>query len=202
MVERYLRQSALAHLELAARVGVGAESAGVRLSDGGFTGQLLLRGNGEGRFRMAAVAALGTALPFEPNRVTEHEDVRAIWLGPDEWLIVAGEERLEGLTRALMHELQGQPLAITDVSEARAVIGIAGPAAREVLSQGLSIDLHPSAFGPGQAAQTLLARVPIILHQRSEAPRYDLYVSRSLAEYLWHWLEDAGREHGIAVVAG
>ena len=202
MVERYLRQSPLASLQLAARVGAGPEGAGIRLSDGGFVGQLLLRGSGDGRFRMAAVAALATALPLEPNRVTEADGIRALWLGPDEWLIVTREERLEGLTRALLHELAGQSLAITDVSEARAVIGIAGPAARDVLSQGLSLDLHPRAFGPAQAAQTLLARVPVILHQRSDEPRYDLYAPRSLAEYLWHWLEDAARDCGVAVAAG
>lgn len=202
MVERYLRQSALANLHLAARVSGGGEPAGVKLSDGGFVGQLLLRGSGDGPFRMAAVAALMTALPFEPNRVSEREGIRAIWLGPDEWLIVAAEEKLESLTRGLMHELSGQSLALTDVSEARAVIGLQGPAAREVLSQGMALDLHPRAFGPGQAAQTLLARVPVILHQRTDEPRYDLYVQRSLAEYLWHWLEDAARAYGVAVVEG
>jgi len=202
MVERYLRQSPLANLELAARAAGPASAAGVKLSDGGFLGQLVLRGSGDGPFRMAAVAALMTALPLEPNRVSEREGIRVLWLGPDEWLIVTDEEKVAGLVRGLIEQLAGQSFALADVSEARAVIGLAGAAARDVLSQGTAIDLHPRAFAPGHAAQTLLARVPVILHQRDAEPRYDIYVQRSLAEYLWSWLEDAAQDCGVAVVEG
>jgi sarcosine oxidase gamma subunit len=33
-------------------------------------------------------------------------------------------------------------------------------------------------------------------------PAFDIYVPRSFADYLWAWLEDAGREYGVAVVRG
>jgi sarcosine oxidase subunit gamma len=202
MAERYLRQSPLANLQLAARAAGAESKAGVKLSDGGFQGQLVLRGSGDGPFRMAAVAALMTALPLEPNRVSEREGIRVLWLGPDEWLIVSAEEKAAGLVRGLIEQLAGQSFALADVSEARAVIGLAGTSARDVLSQGMALDLHPRAMATGQVAQTLLARVPIILHQRSAEPRYDIYVQRSLAEYLWSWLEDAAQDCGVAVVEG
>ncbi len=202
MAERYLRQSALAHLKLAARADAGAAAAGVRLGDAGFVGQLVLRGSGDGVFRMAAVAALGAALPLEPNRAIEKEDVRALWLGPDEWLVVAPEAKVESLARALIEKLAGQQFAVTNVSEARAVITLAGPFAREALSQGCSLDLHPRAFQPGHVAQSLIARVPVILHQRDPEPRYDIYVQRSFAEHLWTWLEDAAEGYGVAVAEG
>ena len=202
MAERYQRQGAFANLHLAARLSGAEAAAGVKLSDGGFLGQLLLRGSGDGPFRMAAVGALMTALPLEPNRSSEREGMRVLWLGPDEWLVVAAEEKLGGLARALAEQLAGQSFALVDVSEARAVIGLAGPAVRDVLSQGTSLDLHPRAFAPGHVAQTLLARMPVILHQRSAEPHYDIYVQRSLAEYLWRWLEDAAHDCGAAVVAG
>ncbi|MFI5024743.1 MAG: sarcosine oxidase subunit gamma [Alphaproteobacteria bacterium] len=202
MVERYLRQSPLANLQLAARVTGSAAAAGVKMSDGGFMGQLALRGSGDGAFRMAAVAALLAPLPLEPNRASEGVDIRVLWLGPDEWLVVAAEDKVEGLTRALIDKLAGQSFSVTDVSEARAVIGLAGAAAREVLSQGTALDLHPRVMAPGHVAQTLLARVPIIIHQRDDEPRYDIYVQRSLAEYLWNWLEDAAHDCGVAVVEG
>jgi sarcosine oxidase gamma subunit len=28
---------------------------------------------------------------------------------------------------------------------------------------------------------------------------FDVYVARSFAHYLWTWLEDAGREYGVAI---
>jgi sarcosine oxidase subunit gamma len=30
-------------------------------------------------------------------------------------------------------------------------------------------------------------------------PSFDLYVGRSFADYLWIWLEDAGREYGVPI---
>ncbi|MFI4986952.1 MAG: sarcosine oxidase subunit gamma [Alphaproteobacteria bacterium] len=202
MAERYLRQSALANLRLAARASADGGAAGVRLSDAGFLGQLTLRGSGDSSFRMAAVAALAAALPLEPNRASEKDDIRILWLGPDEWLVTAPEAKVEALAKALGEKLAGQAFAVTDVSEARSVIGLAGALAREALGQGCSLDLHPRAFQPGHVAQTLIARVPVILHQRDPEPRYDIYVQRSLAEYLWTWLEDAAASYGVAVVEG
>ena len=70
---------------------------------------------------------------------------------------------------------------------------------RDVLRKGTSIDLHPKAFGPGQCAQTGIARCHMLLHQTSDEPAYDIYVHRSFADYLWRWLEDAAREYGVAV---
>lgn len=202
MIERYLRQGPLAAMGLAARSANAPGSAGVRLSDRGFLGQLSLRGSGDGAFSAAVEAALGLAPPVEPNRVAERDGVRILWLGPDEWLAIVPEGKEEDLARRLIEQLQGQHAAVADTSEARAAIGLAGPAAREVMSLGCSLDLHPRAFKAGTCAQTLLARVPVILHQLDEAPSYDIYVQRSLAEYLWRWLEDAARDFGVAVAEG
>ena len=198
MVERYQRQSPLAHLGLAARAA--AAVAGVVLSERGSVSQLALRGRGDPAFVEAVESALGIAPPLVPNRAQERGRVRALWLGPDEWLVVVPDGKGEGLAKKLLEKLKGQAAAVVEVSEARAVIGLAGPKARDVLSHGCALDLHPRAFGPGQCAQTLLARLPVILHQRDAAPSYDVYVARSMAEYLWGWLEDAGAGYGVAVV--
>jgi sarcosine oxidase subunit gamma len=202
MVERFQRQSALAPLGLAARAATAPGGAGVLLSERGFLGQVALRGSGDPAFVEAAAAALGLAPPLEPNRVGERGRVRMLWLGPDEWLVVTPDGKAEALAKKLLEKLQGQAAAVVEVSEARAVIGLAGPRARDVLSHGCSLDLHPRAFGPGRCAQTLLSRVPIILDQRDGAPSYDIYVHRSFAEHLWGWLEDAGAGYGVAVVGG
>ncbi|HYB11385.1 MAG TPA: sarcosine oxidase subunit gamma family protein [Alphaproteobacteria bacterium] len=201
MAEQYRRQSALAHLKLAARTMLREEAA-VLLCDRGFVGQLSLRGSGDSSFMAAVEAAIGLAPPATPNLVVESREARILWLGPDEWLVVVDGEKSEGFWRLLVEKLADQHAAVADVSEARAVIGLSGPKARETLAHGCSLDLHPRVFGTGQCAQTLLARVPVIIHQRSNEPSFDLYVQRSLAEYLWNWLEDAARPYGVAVVEG
>ncbi len=40
-----------------------------------------------------------------------------------------------------------------------------------------------------------------VVQAGAEGPIFDIYVVRSFAEYLWAWLEDAGREYGVRVVA-
>ena len=91
---------------------------------------------------------------------------------------------------------------VVDLSEARTVIIVAGPRGRDMLQKGTPLDLHPRAFEPGHCAQTGLSRANIILHQTDAAPRYDVYVNNSFADYLWSWMERAAAEYGCAVGQG
>jgi len=74
-----------------------------------------------------------------------------MWLGPDEWLVVAegdAPDLLPRLERAVAGR-RAQPSP--DLSSSRAIIQIAGPRARaRWLETGCGLDLHPRAFGPGQ----------------------------------------------------
>ena len=209
MGEKYRQRTALAHRGLAVRA-LGATDAdagavaGVVLGECGLRGQTALRGDaGDPAFVDAARQAIGSAPPTEPNTVAGPADLavgpRALWLGPDEWLVVdGGGETLAALRAAL----DGRHAAVVDVSDSRAVIALSGPRAREVLAKGCALDLHPRVFAPGRCAQTLLAKAHVILHQIDDAPSYEIYVHRSFADYLWTWLEDAAAEYGIAVRGG
>lgn len=132
--------------------------------------------------------ALGFALPRLPNTVEGDGERRALWLGPDEWLLVGPpEEDLEArLAAALPRELG----SVVDVSANRALIELGGPQARDVLAKGCALDLHPRAFSPGRCAQTLLARANVILEQTAPET-YLLYVRPSFAGYVAAWLLDA-----------
>lgn len=203
MAEDFLRQSALAHLHLAARTTDDPGEAGLVLCERPFRAQIDLRGDAaQKRFRDAVEGAAGVAPPRKPNTVAAAGEVHCLWLGPDEWLVVAPDARRAALLDDLRRSLDSQVAAVTDVSEARAVIGMTGPQVREVLMKGSSLDLHPRVFGPGQCAQSTIAKSQMLLHQLDDAPAYDLYVPRSFAEYVWAWLEDASREFGLAVVPG
>ena len=59
------------------------------------------------------------------------------------------------------------------------------------------LDLSATAFSPGVCAQTVLARVPVLLVSIDLEPTIDLIVRRSFATYLWAWIQDAGREFGL-----
>ena len=203
MPEDYLRQSALAHLHLEARATDDPGEASVLMCERAHLGKINLRGDPEpGEFRTAVEGVLGFGLPVEPNTVSAGGGLHLLWLGPDEWLLVAPPGEEAKLLQSLSAVIGEVHAAITDVTDSRAVIGLSGPNVRDVLAKGCSLDLHPRVFGPGRCAQSLLAKASILLHQTDEAPRFDIYVARSYADYLWRWLEDAGTEYGVSVVRG
>jgi sarcosine oxidase subunit gamma len=151
--------------------------------------------------RAAAEAALGLALPAQPNHATDGTGRSALWLGPDEYLVVTEAGGEAGLAETLRQALHGHHAAVTDVSDGRTTIEIAGRHARDVLAKGCGLDLHPRVFGPGRCAQTGLAKARIILRQTGPAPVFEIFVERSHAEYLWLWLKDAAREFDTRATA-
>ena len=200
MADLMIRQSALAQLGLDGRARAERGEAGVALAEKPFRAIVDLRGNPEDAdFLGSAQGALGLDLPLTPNTATTQGKTTALWLGPDEWWIVTPDPAADHAAR-LRTTLSGVHAAVTEVGESRCCIEVSGPRARDLLAKTCPLDLHPRSFQPGTCAQSHLAKVAGLLHQTSDEPAYDLYVLRSFAEYLWHWLEDAGREYGVAVV--
>ncbi len=139
----------------------------------------ILRGGGA-EFHVAVSGVLGLDLPETPNSVAG----QALWLGPDEWLVVSDADPAGALEEAL----EGQHCAIVDVSEARAVLELSGSGAMEILASGCRLDLD--TLRPGSCAQTALARAHALLEPREDSV-WRLYVGRSYAAYARAWLEDA-----------
>ena len=204
MGEAYRYRGALAHLGLAAQGGASAAGdTAVQMYEGPWRVQLNLGGSpSEPKFAQAAKRALGCGLPTRANTVEFSDTVKAMWLGPDEWLLAATPSAKVRLVRAFTRMSANHHLSLTEVSDARAMIVLTGPAARTVLMKGCSLDLHPRVFRAGSCAQSTVALCQVILTQVDDVPSYELYVGRSFADYLWNWLWDAAKEYGIAVGAG
>src|SRR5262249_4907718 len=158
MAESYLRRSPLAHLGLAAHAARSAaerSAAGVVLAEAPHRCQLNLRGRATDPTFLARVAsAIGINLPIAANTTTSDAGTGALWLGPDDWLLVARPGREEEIAGKLRDALTGYFAAVTDLSEARTVITISGPRARELLAKATSLDLHPRIFRAGLCAQS------------------------------------------------
>ena len=170
---------------------------GLILTELAVPGQINLRGRPlDTAFLAAAGSVLDCRLPVSPNTVQTAGDLTILWLGPDEWLILSPPEAETAIIARLREALAGIHAAVTDVSGNLAQLRLAGNHARDVLTKGCSLDLHPRRFQPGQCAQTLILRCGIILHQIDDRPSYDLLPRRSFAEYLWMWLIDAMAEYG------
>jgi sarcosine oxidase subunit gamma len=156
-----------------------------------FLAQIDVRVEASSSAMQRLATALDFVLPLEPNTVTGKVDHYALWLGPDEWLIV-GPEGTEAVLEARCRSALGSDFgSVVDVSANRTTLELHGPNARVVLETGCAIDLHPRAFGPGRCAQTLVARTAVVLHQTTGEPRYRLLVRPSYAAFLATWFCDA-----------
>jgi sarcosine oxidase subunit gamma len=198
------RRSALAAL---GRSGQGPAEARVRLSEVAHTGKLVVRGEADDpAFLERAAEAVGFALPTSPCTAASGGETSALWLGPNEWLVVTTPGAEAKLAEALRGALAETPSAVTDVSDSRTVIRLSGPAARDVLAKGCPLDLHSRAFAPGAVKQSLIAHLDVAVHLVADeasdgGPVFEITVLRSYAAYLWRWLVDAGTEYGVAVSA-
>lgn len=138
---------------------------------------------------------LGVDLPTIANTWVPADSGRAVWLGPDEWLLSSTTEtpeEFEARVRAAVLPLGG---SATDVSAQRIGLRLTGARVRDVLAKGCSIDLHPRVFGRGRSAQTMLGQAGVVLLALSHAgDDYVVLVRSSFAGYLADWLLDAALE--------
>jgi heterotetrameric sarcosine oxidase gamma subunit len=158
----------------------------------GFGLATIVAADGQDRALAARLAAVsGWRLP-EPGKAQITDEQGLVWSAPGQWLAIAPSP---AALRSLAADLRGLA-AVTEQSDSRAVLRIAGPRARDVLSKGVTVDLHPRAFQPGDAAVTSIAHIGAQIWQRDAAPTYDIAVPRSFAASFWHWLTEAAAEFG------
>ena len=137
-------------------------------------------------------AALGVALPTISNTVTRSADGdrHALWLGPDEWLIVGPNGTASAIEAAARDAAADAVVTTVDVSGNRVVLEVDGARARDLLAFGCSLDLDDRAFPVWSCAQANVARANVVLWRRAPE-RWSLLVRPSFAAYLQAWLEDA-----------
>jgi sarcosine oxidase subunit gamma len=187
-----LRRSPLQHLHERLRDGRIAGDRAVALREIPFLGMVAVRVTPGSPASARLTERLGTGLPERCGSVTSSGPHSALWLGPDEWLVVTeadGGELAEGLRTALGSD----PGSVVDVSANRTTLELSGPAAREALEKGCVVDLHPRSFGPGTAVATTLGPVPVLLWQTG-ATTYRVLPRASFADYVARWLLDAMAE--------
>lgn len=171
-------------------------AGGIEMVERAYIGKVNLRGSPDDADFTAKVRdTLGIELPLVSNTTTSNDKYTVFWLGPNEWLIHCPQDSQTDLAATLGQSLQGQHVAVTDVSDYYLVIRISGTRAREVLSKGTPFDVHPSVFGPGACAQTCFGHATILLHCVEEPPVFDVQVRWSFGEYVWAYLVDGSKEY-------
>ncbi|WP_234417148.1 sarcosine oxidase subunit gamma [Loktanella sp. Alg231-35] len=107
------------------------------------------------------------------------------WFGHGTWML-AGDVSLHGLA------------AVTDQSDAWAVVSIAGAGVEDVLARLVPVDLRPSAFKTNHVAKTMLGHMSVTITRTGPAA-FEIMAMRSMAATLVHELQVAMR--GVALRA-
>jgi heterotetrameric sarcosine oxidase gamma subunit len=145
--------------------------------------RIVIRANREAA--MAIGDMLGVALPTAPCRSNRSSDFAALWLGPDEWLVLADDGAKLPTTHAAA--------SIVDVSHRDTALSVSGLRAAWAVNAFCALDLHVSAFPVGMCTRTVFGKAEIVLW--CTAPdTFRIEVARSFAPYVWACLEEARRE--------
>lgn len=165
-------------------LGARETHGSVQVSDAGLRGMITLRGD---LSKMKPICKdLGLAVPG--LRAAQFKgDNGVLWMSPDELLILLPyPDVAETLTR-IAKALKGKHHLAVNVSDARALLTVQGPFAREVIAKLAPVDLHPDAFGPGQVLRTRLGQIAAAFWM-TDAQTFQVICFRSVAEYAFDLL--------------
>lgn len=146
--------------------------------------------------------ALQKRLSFSlPSRLLSNSegDCCIRWMSPDEWLLSCPLDEAFAIERDLRALVDGH-VAIVNVSGGYSVLELEGVDAINVLKKSTAYDVAADSFSDGKVINTTLAKTQVTL-RAIETGSYELVVRRSYADYLWIWLQRAGREYGLQAQA-
>ena len=139
---------------------------------------------------------LNMILPTEANTSTTSDKLTAIWLSPDEWMIVSNDLVNKDTNKYELREMLFNSIsktalgAVVDVTDQFVQLELKGENIYEIFSAGSPFNFNEFKEKKGSTTQTVLNHIDVILHHKEENI-INLFVRRSFAEHLWSWIEDS-----------
>jgi heterotetrameric sarcosine oxidase gamma subunit len=191
------------HIAEGWEVSARRSEAALRLADASPLAKVVLRAD--------PVGALAHALGVAPWRAARDAAARLlVAAAPGEWWLFARPGAAEAVVTALERLADGEPCAIVDVTHGRTLLRLTGPRGVDLLAKVCAVDLHERVTPNGAAFRSSVAKVVTDVvrddlptrgngaeppHERS----YLLHCERSVGQYLFDALLDAGAEFGVEV---
>jgi len=138
--------------------------------------------------------AFGVTLPRDACRAATHPPRAALWLGPDEWLLLAPDGEADAVGAAIAAGLTGAPASIVEISDRQVAFSVAGPRAADTINAFNPLDLDAGAFPVGMCTRTVFAKAEIVLW-RTATDTFRIEVWRSFAPYVEGLLREAAGEY-------
>jgi sarcosine oxidase subunit gamma len=133
--------------------------------------------------------ALGLSLPRKPKTSASEGSRSALWLGPDEWLVIddGSKDPLDACAGIeALHSAVG-------VSHRNVAIAGTGPGAAATINAGCPQDLSLAVFPVGACSRTILGKAEIVVLRTGEdAFRVECW--RSFSDYVFTFLSEAARD--------
>ena len=143
----------------------------------------------------ALSAALGVDLPTKPKTSASGNDRTALWLGPDEWLVIdSGTIVRNGMVADAGNS--GVPHSAADVSHRNTAILVSGSGAAATINTGCPQDLSLTAFPVGACSRTVFGKVEIVLLRTAE-DAFRVEVWRSFSDYAFGLLAEGARDAAL-----
>lgn len=188
--------SALVEHLVPGRFGRADGAAGVTLQEVTVSAMAQVAGVADAHALSDALSIYGLDAVPAPLKSCQGESLRLLWTGPGQYLAVSHGHQGEELALALGTAVSDLGGVTVDLSHARTIMRLSGPACVELLAKGCALDLD--AMGAGDCTNTALSHFNVLLHREGEQA-FDVYVTRSFAVACFEWLRHAGEEFGIQV---
>lgn len=126
----------------------------------------------------------------EPANSAIGDDPVNCRIAPDTWLVLSSRRESRELAAMVMKAGTRRSCVVTDLTDGFVTLSLEGPRAVEVLARGCGLDLAGAELGTGFCARTRFAQLPVVL-RRAGMQRFEFIVDRSMAQYLFDWIQDA-----------
>ncbi len=138
----------------------------------------------------------GLFFPEKVLQVNNNKDIRILWSGPKNWLLVSNKKNIIG---NIKKKFDQKDFAITDLSHSKTIIELEGENSKEVLKKGCPFNLND--MRKNVCVNSLFNGITITIDMLDNSPdKIRLFTLRSFGESLHHSIADASLEFGYEVI--
>jgi sarcosine oxidase subunit gamma len=172
--------------------GFHGGSASVTLKPAAPASRISLRAKGADIAKLSA--ALDLVLPEKPKTSASSGLRQALWLGPDEWLVID-----QGASDLIEACVASQAIySATDVSHRNTAIIIAGAGAEAALNTACPQDLSLTAFPVGACSRTVFGKAEVVLLRVTE-DTFRVECWRSFSSYVAGLLQEGAEASALSL---
>ena len=131
-------------------------------------------------------------LKNESLNVSNNNNTRVLWNGPNNWLLVSNKKKL---LKEILEKFDEANFAITNLSHSRAIIELNGENAKEVLKKGCPYNFNE--LKKNQSLNSTFNGMSVTIDLLDNNPnKIRIFTLRSFGESLYHSITDSCLEFG------